>query len=292
MFDWEDLRYFAVFAKHKSLSGAARQLAVDHATVARRIAALEQALGVKLVDRRPRLYLLTADGERIAGMGGRMEEEAHAIGRAAQAGQAGQAGLSGEVAVSAPPGLSNALIAPHMGRLRSDFPGIHLRWSGEIRMVSLPRREADIALRLGRPSDASLVARKMGAISYKLYASPAYLRSRAPKDYEFIGYDAALEDAAHQRWLRANAGDRPVVLHSNDLETQRWAARGSVGVAALPTYMGALDSKLRVVAATEPPVSNDVWLLVHQDLRHVPAVRAVMDFLIECLENARAEGLL
>ena len=100
MFDWEDLRYFATFAREKSLSAAARHLKVDHATVARRIASLESALNLKLVDRRPRSYDLTANGERIAALGSKMEDEAFAVGRAAMA---GQMGLTGEVSVSAPP---------------------------------------------------------------------------------------------------------------------------------------------------------------------------------------------
>ncbi|HEX4325915.1 MAG TPA: LysR family transcriptional regulator, partial [Burkholderiales bacterium] len=78
MNDWEDLRHFAALARDKSLSAAARRLGVDHATVARRVAALEESLKLKLVDRRPRAYVLTADGERIAALAARMEQEAYA----------------------------------------------------------------------------------------------------------------------------------------------------------------------------------------------------------------------
>src|SRR6266571_2093242 len=87
MFDWEDLRHFTVFAQEVSLSAAARQLKVDHATVARRVAALEKGLGLKLVERRPRAYFLTPDGERIAALGRRMQLESFAVQRTASAGQ-------------------------------------------------------------------------------------------------------------------------------------------------------------------------------------------------------------
>src|SRR5262249_51527761 len=111
MFDWEDLRYFAALTREGSLSAAARALKVDHATVARRVAALEDALGMKLVDRRGRSYELTADGERIAALASRMEDEADTIGRAARA---VRPGLTGEVSISAPPNLASTFIAPRL----------------------------------------------------------------------------------------------------------------------------------------------------------------------------------
>jgi len=127
MFDWEDLRHFTVFAQEVSLSAAARQLKVDHATVARRVAALEKGLGLKLVERRPRAYFLTPDGERIAELGRRMELESFAVQRTASA---GQSGIAGEVAVTAPPAMAAALIAPRLGRLREQYPGLRMQLSG------------------------------------------------------------------------------------------------------------------------------------------------------------------
>ena len=106
MFDWEDLRYFTAFAQTRSLSAAARQLKVEHATVARRVTALETALGLKLVERRPRAYFLTPDGEHIAELGTRMELESFAVQRAASA---GQSSVAGDVAVTAPPAMAAAL---------------------------------------------------------------------------------------------------------------------------------------------------------------------------------------
>jgi DNA-binding transcriptional LysR family regulator len=292
MFDWEDLRYFSVFARQRSLSQAAQQLGVDHATVARRIASLEQALGLKLVDRRPRSYLLTTDGERIAGLGTHMEAQAYAVDRAAQAAQAGHAGLSGEVVLSAPPSLSHVLVAPRLGELRRDHPHLHLQLLAQTQKVSLSQREADLALRLSRPTEQTLAVRKLGNVSYGLYASAAYLQGRDPKDYEFIGYDLSLEDTLQQRWLKANAGQRPIALRCSSLDTQKVAALSGAGVVALPHFMGKPESGLLEVEAVAPPVSNDIWLLVHQDMREAPTVRAVIDFLARCIEAGRVAGLL
>jgi DNA-binding transcriptional LysR family regulator len=285
MFDWEDLRHFAALAREKSLSAAARRLKVDHATVARRIAALESSLHLKLVDRRPRSYALTADGERIAALAARMEGDAFAVGRAARA---AQPGLVGEVAISAPPSLASALIAPHLGVLRTRHPDINLRLAGEKHFASLSRREADLAVRLSRPTEAALVTRKIGTIAFALYASADYLAGHSSEAFAFIGYDESLEDVPQQRWLTTIAGTRPIVLRTNDLESQRAAVRAGVGVAALPSYLGDPDGDLRRVDAGRKPVTREVFLVVHRDLRRTPLVRTVMDFLIDCFAPERS----
>jgi DNA-binding transcriptional LysR family regulator len=279
MFDWEDLRYFIAFSQEQSLAKAARQLKVDHATVARRIASLEQSLELKLVDRRPRAYVLTGDGERIADLGKRMQAESFAVERISIA---GQAIVSGEVVISAPPAMSSSVIAPNLGKLRTQYPAVRIRLIADTRNVSLIRREADIAVRLSRPTEADMVARKVGVIPFALYASSAYLASHESEDYEFIGYDDSMDGSAQQIWLDAQAGSRSIVLRSNSLEVQATAALAGVGVAALPYFLGDWDEDLIVVAATGTPFSREVWLSTHSDLRHAPAIRAVMQFIADC----------
>jgi DNA-binding transcriptional LysR family regulator len=279
MFDWEDLRHFAALAREHTLSAAARALKVDHATVARRIAALEASLGLKLVDRRPRSYVLTADGERIAAQAARMEEASFDVGRAARA---AQPVLAGEVSISAPPLLASTLIAPRLAELRDAHPGIHVRLIGEKRSASLSRREADLAVRLSRPTEKRLVVRKIGTIEFRLYAAPRYLAAHEPGNFEFIGYDESLDDVPQQRLLKAAAGTRAIVLRTNDIDSQRVAARAGVGIATLPRYLGDTDAALVPLDLKMKSVTRDIWLVVHSDLRRAPPVRAVMTFLVAC----------
>jgi DNA-binding transcriptional LysR family regulator len=178
--------------------------------------------------------------------------------------------------------MANSVIAPHLGRLRVQHPGVHVKLIAETRNVSLTRREADIAVRLSRPTEADLVVRKVAVIPFALYASPDYLASHVPEDYEFIGYDDSMEGSAQQRWLDAHASSRPVVLHSNSLDVQATAARSGVGVAALPYFLGDWDDRLSVVAETGEPLTREVWLSIHNDLRHAPAIRSVMQFIASC----------
>jgi DNA-binding transcriptional LysR family regulator len=281
MADWEDLHHFVTLAREGTLSAAARTLGVDHATVARRVAALEQSTGLKLIDRRSRATTLTDDGKRIAMVAAPMEEAAFAVGRAAQA---AKPGIDGEVTISAPPNFASSVIAPQLVRLHLQYPGIRIKLIGEKRQASLGRREADVALRLMRPVEAGLLVRRIGSFGFSLYGAASYLEKTPPHAFAFIGYDASMADSPQEAWLRTIIGQRKVVLRTNDLETQVAAARAGLGVAALPHYLGDGDSGLRRHVVAGRPISRDVWLAVHRDLRQVPPVRAVMEFLVSCLK--------
>ncbi|MDN5000541.1 LysR family transcriptional regulator [Bradyrhizobium sp. GCM10027634] len=278
--DWTDLQHFLALAREGSLSAAARSLNVDHVTVARRVAALEASMSLKLVDRRPRSYELTEDGKRIAKTGAPMAETSFAVERAAQA---SKSEVGGEIAISAPPSLANLLIAPKLIRLRQQHPGITIKLIGEKRTASLNRREADLALRLSRPTEPGLIARKIGYFEFALYGSPEYLRATHPHAFAFIAYDASMDEAPQQRWLRRFAGSREIVLRTNDLENQAAAARTGIGLAALPRFLGDADPRLERHDIGGRPVGREIWLVVHRDLRRTPAVRAVASFIEGCL---------
>ncbi|QPF92466.1 LysR family transcriptional regulator [Bradyrhizobium commune] len=278
--DWTDLQHFLALAREGSLSAAARSLGVDHVTVARRVAALETVMSLKLVDRRPRSYELTEDGKRIAKIGAPMVETAFAVERAAQA---SKSEIGGEITISAPPSLANLLIAPKLIGLRQKHPGITIKLIGEKRTASINRREADLALRLSRPMEPGLIARKIGYFEFALYGSPDYLKTTPPHAFAFVAYDSSMDDVPQQRWLRRFAGTREIVLRTNDLENQAAAARTGIGLAALPRFLGEADPRLERHDIGGRPVGREVWLVLHRDLRRTPAVRAVASFIEGCL---------
>jgi len=281
MFDWDDLRHFVALADTGSLSAAARRLRVEHATVARRVAALEAAAGVKLVDRRSGRYALTADGQRVADHARRIESEALALERALLS---RQSDFATEVSISAPPQIAVSLITPRLAELKRAHPQLRLRLLGESRMVSLPRREADIAVRLTRPSDTTLIARKVGVMPYGLYASQEYIASRSETDFEFVAFDESLDESPHQLWLKRHAGTRPIVFRSNELSILIAAAQAHIGVAALPAF-AAEEAHLQRVETQDGFLKRDVWITYHQDMRDNPAVAATAGFLAKCFRN-------
>ena len=282
--DWQDLRHFAAFARARTLSGAAKQLAVDHVTVARRLAALEATLEVRLIDRRPRIPVLTADGERVAAAVLAMETAAEAVARTAR-GLAPD--LGGSVSVSAPPTMVNALIAPRLLELRARHPELVLQLVGEKRVASLSRREADVALRLVKPTEPELVTKRLGRFAFRLYGHRAYLARTRSRDHEFVVFDGSGEGLPQHAWLLRHAGTRRIALRTNDLESQLAAALAEIGIVTLPHHVARRHPDLALVASRLRPITRELWLVVHEDLRAVASVRAVMDFLTDCTAELR-----
>ena len=279
MVDWQDIHHFAVLAQAGSLSAAARALGVDHATVGRRVAALEQALALRLVERLPRRIALTPEGNAVAALATEMAGTAQAILRCAR-GYA--AAPTAPVRITAPPAVAARLIAPQVARFHRAHPGVLLVLSGAARTAALDRGEAEIAVRLTRPEDPDLVIRRIGAMRFGLYAAPA-LAARPPADWTFIGYDPALDHVSQQNWLRSLLGGRPIVFQASDLFGQQEAARAGVGAAVLPRFLGDADAALvRIPTAVRPP-TREIWLATYPDLKRAPGIRAAMAFLAQVI---------
>lgn len=284
--DWEDLRYFLALAGHGSLSATARALRVNHATVARRVASLEATLGRVLFERRADGYALTAEGRAVLDEARAMEQAAFAVLRRLDGGTA----LSGPVRLTTTPGLADGFLVRRLGGLRERHPGIDLEVSAELRVMSLSRREADIALRLGRPKDSDLVGRRVARLAFGFYASPAY-RARLEGGEGppvLIGYDADGADPVPEAaWLAARFPQARLGFRGNGQTARAEAARAGLGVALLPRYVAAADPGLVPVALADPPPARELWLLVRPDFTRVPRVRAVADHLAELFSEAR-----
>ncbi len=285
--NWDDLRHFRALAEAGSLSAAARALGVEHATVARRILALEADLGVLLVDRRGRRWTLTAEGARIAAIAERMGAEAHAISRAAEG---ARSDIAGTVTVSAPHALAAQALTAPLVALRGRHPGLTIRLVGEARAAALDRAEADIALRLHRPEQEDLVITKTGRLDFHLYATPAYLARTPPESWCFIGGEGPLATAPQQLATAAFAQERSFCFHANSLELQQAAARAGAGIAALPDFMAATDPELVPITPGKPLISRDIWLVVHGDIKRAAPVAAVFQCLARVFRPAHPGG--
>lgn len=280
---WEDVRYFLALTREGSLSAAARALAVEHSTVGRRVDALEKALALRLFDRLPRGWQLTAEGEQLLAQAERMEEEALAFERAA----VGVGCIGGLVRVSVPPSLGSLVVVPRLAALRERWAGVQLEVVGELREANLSRREADIAVRLGRPQAPGLAARPLGPIGVGLYARADYA-ARPEEEWEFIGYDESMSHIPHQRWLMQYMGKRRFALRSNDQVAIVKAAATGLGVACLPHYSACLEATLRTIPTDTVAPSRDAWLVLHPDVRRSPRVRLIADLIGEIFAEAAA----
>lgn len=271
--DWDDLRHFLALAHAGTFLGAARQIGVEHATISRRVSALEKSLARKLVDRRGRRIVLTAEGEEVARHAALAAQQMAVI---EQLGRASATETRGHVRVSAPPALSSVLLAKPIAALRRAHPGVEITLVGEKRLASLNRREADIAVRMSRPEDGDYAITKVGEMAFNLYASKPYLESVPEAQWTFIGYDEGMNASPQQLRLFELAAGRPIAIRSSVLEFQAAAARLGGGVVLLPDFAVA-DGLERI--EDEDPLTREVWLVVHAEIRDVPAVRVVMEAL-------------
>ncbi len=281
MFDWQDLYYFTVLARTQSLSAAARELQVEHATVGRRVDALEKALGVKLVDRLPRSRPLTVQGLALAELAAGMGEMATQVMRLSRV---ASIEMAGTVRVSCPPSIANHCIAPHVARLRKQYPQLNLVLIPSTQLAALDKGEADIALRTVRPDEDALVRRKVGVVRFGLYG-PSTFQHMPAEQWTFIAYDPSRDHLPQQAWMHQVRGHREIAFAASDLMTQQMAARSQVGAVVLPTLVGDHDPLLvRLPTATEGPL-RDIWLTVYPDIRRSPLVKVVMEFLVACIEE-------
>ncbi|WP_175730231.1 LysR family transcriptional regulator [Burkholderia ambifaria] len=300
---WDDLRYFLAVMRGGSLSAAARALQVQHSTVARRIDALESALGIRLFDRLPRGWPPTDEGVHLAEHAARVEADVHAFARAAQ----GAAALDGVVRVSASPVFASHFLAPRLARAQRAWPALRIDLMGEMHAANLYAREADLAVRLSRPSAPGLAARRLGTMRFALCASPE--RAAEPSDtWAFLGYDDALAQMPQQQWLERFAAGRRFAFIANDLAALHRACVAGAGIALLPRFLvdapimdtgagvgmpASADPSLPATAAlvelTSAPrcdVEREIWLVVHPDVRRSPRVQRVADAIADAVRAA------
>lgn len=280
--DWQDLCFFLALVRHGSMSAAAKELNVDHATVSRRISSLENSLGLRLTERLPRRTTLTEHGLIIASVAGEMGRIADRVQLQAQSLADTPTAV---VRISASPAVAARLIAPEVAGFTRHHPGVTLSLSGVSHYVQLEKGEADIAVRLTRPEDPDLIIRRIGTMRFGLYAVPAFTAVPAER-WTFIAYEDRLDYVTQQQWLNTLLAGRPVVFRASDLMAQQQAARSGLGAVVLPCFMGDTDPALVQLAVDSPAPVRDIWLTAYPEMKRLPAAIKVMAFLAEIVGRA------
>jgi DNA-binding transcriptional LysR family regulator len=281
--NWNDLRYLLAVARGETLAGAARLIGVDDTTVARRLQALQQRLGVPLYQRSADGTLaLTRAGERAVLRAERIEREIGALG-AELTGTGGAA--AGAVRVTAVPIVANRILIPASAALLTRHAGLQLDIIGEARDLSLTRREADLALRLARPRTGGtrVLARRVGALHYAAYA-PAACSPREAERLPWITYDEAMAHLPQARWIAARAADRGetiAALRVADAEAVLEAVLAGLGRSLLPSAIAEGETRLRRIGSGRgaAALSRELWLLVHRELTSLARIEAVIDWI-------------
>jgi DNA-binding transcriptional LysR family regulator len=286
--DWDDLRYFLAVARSGTALGAARALRVDQTTVARRLSALEAALGLPLFERRQAGYALTEAGLSLVAHAEAVEAAASAF---ADAAAAQSREVSGTVCLTTLEIYAVTILAPLLRDLHEAHPSLRIELDTADSKRDLGAGEADIALRGGqRPVESSLVGRRIGADPWTLYCSRDYAaghpRPRSAADlrqHHIIGGGGEMVWPLYRAWLQRHGLEQQVTIRHSSAIGLLAAVRSGAGLAVLPSFIADRDPDL--VRCLDPLTDDgaELWLLTHERLRHAPRVRAVMDFLGERL---------
>jgi molybdate transport repressor ModE-like protein len=283
--DWQDIRIFLALGRHGSLSAAARALSVNHATISRRIQSLEAAVGEKLVERRPEGYLLTSAGTRTMERAVEMEAAVQALER-----KGADQSPRGLVRVNAPPGLSQGFLVEHLATVPSQYPGLDIELASDIRSISLDRHQADIAIRVGRPTDGDFLAKQLGRMAYGFYGTLKLCRAVAQgAEPAFVTFDEEHADLPEAMWIARHFPRARIAFRANNHIAQATAARAGAGLALLPHYIARRERDLKLCDLSPVPANREIWLLSRrQDRKNLP-VRTVIEHLVQAF--AREQGL-
>ncbi|MEO3431928.1 LysR family transcriptional regulator [Inquilinus sp. CAU 1745] len=297
MDDWNDLRLILAIARAGSLTGAAHALGIDHSTVFRRLQALEGRLGVRLFERLSGgQYEPTDAGGRAAAAAERMEDEAQALDRDI-AGRDHR--LTGHLRVASSETLAHRLLTDHLAAFRRAHPGIVVELAIDNRVLSLSRREADVALRPLRPKEGDLWGRKLCDVAWAVYGSRAAIGALAaegeiPSSKEglahlpLVGWSVGIAGIGAADWLRDGVREDAVVYRSSSLVNQMAATRAGLGFSILPCYLGDPETDLsRLWPDPIPDLSRELWIVTHADLKRTARVRAFFDIVGDALVRQR-----
>lgn len=282
-FDWNQARAFLVTAEEGSLSAAARALGLTQPTLGRQVAALEENLGVSLFERVGRSLALTEAGMDLLGHVKAMGEAAGQVSLVAS----GQSqSIEGLVVITASDLLSAYTLPPILDELREIAPGITIEVVASNEVRDLKRREADIAIRHGRPDQPDLIAKQLPGTSGHFYAAPSYLKRHGrPKtvadlaDAVFVGTGttASYLEAIRPAGLPITRDNLKYVSDSGFVSWEM--VKQGLGMCIMTYEMAALTPEVEQVLPEFPPMPVPIWLVTHRELRTNRRIRLVFDLL-------------
>lgn len=279
MISWDDVRYFLAAARGGSVRAAAKRLGVNHATVLRRIAQLEERLGAQMFEKLPSGYRLTEAGEEVLELAEQMETTSHQLETRVFGRDQSARGL---LRVTLPPFLATHLLMPDLAEFARMHPDIEMEISSSGEVANLTNREADVAIRI--VSDRKTLPLNLhGLMGPELFSGVYISRDR------LAAWHAGAADPL--RWIVIDSHGLPVWAHegegpttgvpfrTSDAETQIVAAQQGIGMTKLPCFVGNADPLLVRVPGTDLPMHGTLWILTQGETRKTKRVRLFTEFV-------------
>ncbi|EZP74177.1 LysR family transcriptional regulator [Sphingomonas paucimobilis] len=285
MFDWDDMRVFLAVARARKIAPAARSLGLDPTTLTRRIGRLEKALGARLFDLSMGERLLSEQGHAMLAHAERVESAT----LAAMEEATGKARtLSGQVRLSVAEGFGTWVLAPGLASFHARHAGIRLDLISASGFLNPSKREADMAVMLARPQRGRLSVQRLGDYALHLYAASAYLEQHgvpaSPADllrHTLIGYVPDFIFSPELDYLNEVHAGLEAHLRATSINMQHRMIAESAGIGILPDFIGRRAPGLRPLLAGSVQITRSFWLVIHEDLRKLPRIEAVAQWLHE-----------
>lgn len=281
--NWDDMKLFLAVARSGSISGGAKLLEVQHSTVSRRLRAMEDKLGTRLIERKRSGYELTRAGEQIKQTALQMEREMLAVNETLLG---KDANLVGSLRVSAINNMASSILMPIFASFSEKHPQVELHICVSNMDVSLAQREADIAIRLTNSPTDTLIGKRMLTVSSAIYGSREHLETVKHQGHEprWIGVNCC---QFHKTWTKQSCHHQSHRFYSDDTLLTLAAIREGLGVSYLPCFMGDADPALRRYSDPDPQHDLGLWILLHPDLKRTARVLAFRDFMIRHIQEQR-----
>lgn len=291
-FNWDFVQFFLAVARTGRLTAAAARLQTDHATVSRKISALEKSLEVTLFDRSPRGYALTRDGAHFL----EVAEEMEALALRAKENIGGaDTSIAGTVRIGAPEGFGSYFLAPRLKHLINANDGLRVELVAGSNPISLSKREADLIVAISPPKSGRLSTRKLVDFQLGLFAAKTYI-AQSPAitalddlvKHRFVGYISDLLYAPELDYIYDVHPGIESELESNNLLVQVRATRAGAGLCILPHFIAKNKRDLVEVLPEKINFTRSFWLVVHEDMKDVARVRKTIDFLLDQIDKQPA----
>ena len=277
--NWDDLRFLLAIYRQQTLSGAARDLGVNHTTVSRRLQALEERIGSRLFDRLP-------DGYRVTSAGGAVVEVAEDMERQIAILDGKLLGLDTRLEGPLRVTTLDVIAWGHADLLHGfaeTYPEVDLHLTIDNQSLSLTKREADVAVRLTNQPPEHLVGRKVCRAEFALYGAKTLVMDgsdiRPLAELPWLGWHPRLEARLTEQWMRDHVPEAKVVTRLDASVVMLAMVAEGVGINFLPCFFGDADPRLVRLRPVEPGFGMDLWLLTHPALRTNARVRAFLDHM-------------
>ena len=287
--DWSDLQFILAVANQGSLAGAARALGVNHSTVQRRITSFEALQQVTVFDRKPDGYKLTIEGQQLLEAAKAVEQAVWGLERKITG---KDLKLEGTIRLTTTDTLLHTIVGRPLAEFHQMYPDIVMDVSVTNSILSLTRRDADVAIRPAQSKPAPLVGDHVGDIQFAVYAAPSYLHGKQTltlAGLDWLSPGDALADTTPGRWLRRTVPRARIVMKTDSMLALGCAAQRGLGAAMLPTYLGDELDGIERVDVEYDKFTNGLWIVTHADLANAARIHTFMAFMSEALKREMGE---